>query len=182
MGLWWAGMYSESKVDYDYFSSRITLRPEKYLNHYKGLKFRCVSNVLWGQTWEVKTFVKSTTFILKGHTTEGCYHQVRCTWHPLIGEACRLYRILWLKERWLCMYGFMLKVSKNTILHEQSVGQYLWPIVRGLRYRINFYFCNWGKYFQGQWCFGMYYLNLQLMCNSTSSRITLRPWKTSTLS
>lgn len=28
-------MYSESKVDYDYFSSRITLRPEKYLNHYE---------------------------------------------------------------------------------------------------------------------------------------------------
>lgn len=24
-------MYSESKIDYDYFSSRITLRPEKYL-------------------------------------------------------------------------------------------------------------------------------------------------------
>lgn len=89
-----------------------------------------------------------TTFILKGHTTEGCYHQVRCTWHPLIGEACRLYRILWLKERWLCMYGFMLTVSKNTILHEQSVGQYLWPIIRCLRYRENFYFCSWGITFK----------------------------------
>lgn len=30
-------MHSESKVDYYYFSSRITLRPEKYLNLYRAL-------------------------------------------------------------------------------------------------------------------------------------------------
>lgn len=29
-------MYSESEVDYDYFSSRITLRPQKYLKYSEG--------------------------------------------------------------------------------------------------------------------------------------------------
>lgn len=142
------------------------------------------------------------TFILKGHTTEGCYYQVRCTWHPIIGEACRLYRILWLKERWLCMYGFMLKAYFKDHL-ASLVGQYLWPMffnnfqlsayqglttgpwnavrytfgyvrlqehkyfifrgfgrqipflsgfVRGLRCRISFYFCSWGKLSRSMMC------------------------------
>lgn len=46
-------MYSESKVDYYYFSSRITLRPEEYLKLMKALVvFRQLLLKLKASVWQ----------------------------------------------------------------------------------------------------------------------------------
>lgn len=76
----------------------------------ESVKFRWILNIHWGQALKNEQLRSHCFFILKGHTAEGCYYQVRCTWHAIVREACRLYCVLWLKERWLCMYDFMLKV------------------------------------------------------------------------